>query len=107
MGDLNSTKADASGIVVRTICEVHREVYRKIHTLQEKGEIKEEDYGLLTSRLEEAFNYAKKMNNKLRQYKYNYDEGWWQTHKLDGGQLSEIDRVQVEIENKKSDENNI
>ena len=26
----------------------------------------------------------KKMNNKLRQYKFNYDEGWWKTHRLDG-----------------------
>ena len=103
MGEMNSTKADASGVVVRTICEVHREMYRQIYTLYEKGEIEENDYKLFTSRLEEAFNYAKKMNNKLRQYKYNYDDGWWQGHKLDGGQLYELDRVQTEIEKKKID----
>ena len=103
MGDINSTKADGRGIVVRTICEVHREVYREIHTLYESGAFGQEDYDFLTSRLEEAFNYAKKMNNKLKQYKHNYDEGWWQAHKLDGGQLDELDRVQEEIEKVRDD----
>lgn len=103
MGDINSTKADASGVVVRTICEVHREIYREIHTLFEKGDLQQENYDFITSRLEEAFNYAKKMNNKLKQNKYNYDEGWWQAHKLDGGQLDELDRVQEEIEKVRGD----
>ena len=30
---------------------------------------------------------AKKMGNKLRKYKYDYDEEWWEVHKLDGGEL--------------------
>ncbi len=28
--------------------------------------------------------YWKKMNNKLRQYKHNYDDGWWEKNKLSG-----------------------
>jgi hypothetical protein len=34
-----------------------------------------------------AFVQAKKMNNRLRKYKDNYDEDWWEVHKLDGGEL--------------------
>lgn len=97
MGDINSTKADSSGVIVRTICEVHREIYREIYRLSEDGKIEPEVYAFLVTRLEEAFEYAKKMNNKLKQYKHNYDEGWWRAHRLDGGALDEIDRIQSEI----------
>jgi len=61
---------------MRTICEVHREIYRELKK-------RNSDEPLL-EKLEEAFNMAKKMNNKLRQYKHNYDDGWWEKHKLDG-----------------------
>lgn len=30
------------------------------------------------SRLEEAYGMAKKMDAKLRQYKNNYDDNWWE-----------------------------
>lgn len=57
----------------RTICEVHREIYDLIYELpdsERKNQIEE--------KLEEAFLMAKKMNAKLRQYKNNYDDGWWE-----------------------------
>lgn len=57
----------------RTICEVHREIYDLVYELppsQNKTSIEE--------KLEEAFLMAKKMNAKLRQYKNNYDDGWWE-----------------------------
>ena len=52
--------------------------------------------------MEEAFEYAKKMNNKLRQYKYNYDVGWWETHRLDGGEIDELVKIQSVIKKDKS-----
>jgi hypothetical protein len=68
----------ANGYVcgLRTICEVHREM----HDL-----VIEKDYDeKLIQLLEESFVMAKKMNNKLRQYKFNYDDGWWEvTNKAD------------------------
>lgn len=57
----------------RTICEVHREIYDLIYDLPEttiKSQVEE--------KLEEAFLMAKKMNAKLRQYKHNYDDDWWE-----------------------------
>jgi len=57
----------------RTICEVHREIYDII------CEINDDDTkNLLQEKVEEAFNMAKKMDAKLRQYKFNYDDEWWQ-----------------------------
>jgi predicted GTPase len=61
---------------MRTICEVHREIYRELK--------KRNPDDLLLGKLEEAFNMAKKMNNKLRQYKYNYDDDWWEENKNKG-----------------------
>jgi len=29
------------------------------------------------------------MNNKLRQYKYGYDAGWWEKNRLAGGEISD------------------
>ena len=66
----------------RTICEVHREMYQSINKLHEHGKLSENHSEFLKSRIEEAFTMAKKMNNKLRQYKYNYDDDWWEKNKL-------------------------
>lgn len=104
MGDITSTKADKNGVIVRTICEVHREIYREIHNLYHNNKIDKKECDSITEKLEEAFNYAKKMNNKLRQYKFNYDEGWWEQHRLDGGELCELDKIQKEIERRKKGE---
>ena len=57
----------------RTICEVHRELYDLIYDNMPASQVKNDIEG----KLEEAFLMAKKMNAKLRQYKHNYDDGWW------------------------------
>ena len=104
MGDITNTTPDASGNVVRTICEVHREVYRELYNCfhNKEGVITQESFDFLTAHMEEAFEYAKKMNNKLRQYKYNYDDGWWQTRRLDGGEINELVQIQEVIKKDKS-----
>ena len=63
----------------RTICEVHREMYRKV--------IGTDLENSMTPLIEDAFIMAKKMNNKLRQYKNNYDDDWWENNKLSGENL--------------------
>jgi hypothetical protein len=104
MGDITNTTPDGAGNVVRTICEVHREVYRELFDCfyNKQGNISQESFNFLTSHMEEAFEYAKKMNNKLRQYKHNYDDGWWETHRLDGGEINDLDEVQKIIKREKS-----
>lgn len=57
----------------RTICEVHREMHDLV--IEQGCDEK------LIRLLEEAFDMAKKMNRKLRQYKFNYDDGWWEITK--------------------------
>ena len=58
---------------LRTICEVHRELYDLIYDNMPAGQVKND----IECKLEEAFLMGKKMNGKLRQYKHNYDDGWW------------------------------
>ena len=57
----------------RTICEIHREMYDILFedlTTERREEV--------LDRLEEAYGMAKKMDAKLRQYKNNYDDNWWE-----------------------------
>jgi len=61
----------------KTICEVHRRIYR---VLTERG-YKEND--IVIDLLHQAFEYGKKMNYKLRQYKFNYDKGWYEKQKVE------------------------
>jgi len=65
---------------LKTICEVHRVIYRKLKDDAEKN-------AEVIELLYLAYGMAKKMNNKLRQYKYNYDANWWKKHKFDGDNL--------------------
>ena len=58
----------------RTICEVHREMYDIMYNNLHLNPRYEE----LTTKLDEAYQMAKKMDAKLRQYKNNYDDGWWE-----------------------------
>lgn len=58
----------------RTICEVHREMYDIVLADVLEKNIKEQ----LISRLEESYSMGKKMSLKLQQYKFNYDENWWE-----------------------------
>jgi len=63
----------------QTICEIHRRMYRILVARNPDDPV--------MPLLRKAFEMAKKMGNKLRRYKYDYDEGWWEIHKLDGGDL--------------------
>lgn len=71
----------------RTLCQVNREMYR---LLKAKG-ITDQDPAIRL--LYEAYDMGKKLNNKLRQYKYNYDDGWWSENKLSGGNLWDDDEI--------------
>ncbi len=62
----------------RTICEVHREIHDELYdNLQDHP-----SYEMLLAKLEEAYGMAKKMDAKLRQYKNNYDDNWWEKEKV-------------------------
>jgi len=68
---------------IRTICEVHREIYDILNKhIKDKQVLKR-----LIVLLEEAYGMGKKMNNRLRMYKYNYDESWWEENKNYGESL--------------------
>lgn len=70
----------------RTICEVHRELYEKIIG----SNLNKEEKNKMVNLLEEAYEMGKKMNNKLRQYKFNYDDAWWEKNKTYGEKLKEM-----------------
>ena len=61
-----------------TICEVHRQLYRRLN-----GRVSQSTMDLLKM----AFDMGKKIDNKLRQYKAKYDEGWWGENRLAGGTI--------------------
>lgn len=67
----------------RTQCEVHREIYRE---LVKRGY--RDDHPIMI-KLREAYDMGKKLNNKLRQYRYDYDQEWWEDNKLAGGEISD------------------
>lgn len=73
----------------RTICEVHREMYQEIQRLPNTYSLDKLRRGKLLELLKTAFGMGKKMTNRLRKYKYDYDEGWWEEHRMDGGEISE------------------
>lgn len=58
----------------RTICEVHREIYDAAETLPEpqKSEIQ--------NKILEAFIMGKKMDAKLREYKADWDAGFYEVN---------------------------
>ena len=71
----------------RTLCEVNREIYRE---LKKRGF---KDGHPVIIKLFEAYDMAKKLNNKLRQYKHDYDNGWWEKNKLAGGTLDQDEKT--------------
>ena len=62
----------------RTICEVHREIYDILY-----DDLHGEDRKKTLDLLNEAYGMAKKMDAKLRQYKNNYDDNWWEKERED------------------------
>ena len=66
-----------AGKNLRTICEVHRDMYDMLYELTDdrSEELKE--------LIEEAYILAKKMDAKLRQYKNNYDDDWWKKERAE------------------------
>ena len=58
----------------RTICEVHREIYDILEVIDINSKTKEKMVDLL----EEVFIMGKKMSSKLHQYKFKYDDTWWE-----------------------------
>ena len=62
----------------RTICEIHREIY---DVLIEEKTIDPKIANKLIDLLEDAYKVGKKIDGKLRQYKFNYDDGWWEQTK--------------------------
>jgi hypothetical protein len=76
----------------RTICEVHREIYRMLKADGVK------DDSLLVELLYEAYIMAKKMSQKLRQYKHNYDDNWWKKNNPRFGEFMD----ELKGENKKN-----
>jgi len=61
----------------RNICEVHRDLYRKITKNIKDPKTKKE----MIDVLEEAYFMGKRMNTKLHQYKHGYNEGWYEANK--------------------------
>jgi len=80
---VNHPLANAYVCELRTICEVHREMY---DIVIEKDCVDEK----LVQLLQESFVMAKKMDGKLRQYKFGYDEGWWKLNQA--GFKQKLDR---------------
>tara|TARA_B110000305_G_C19384254_1_gene611327 strand:- start:713 stop:1147 length:435 start_codon:yes stop_codon:yes gene_type:complete len=60
-----------------SICDIHRMIYHRIldspESLSEPTVQKE-----VQQLLEQAFAIAKKTDARLRMYKNNFDEGWWE-----------------------------
>jgi hypothetical protein len=71
-----------------TICEYHRDIYRRL-----LSDGYTEDAHVI-KQLKKSFDLAKKMNQKLRQLKSNYDDNWYAEHKLDGGEIHERSKVE-------------
>jgi len=71
---LNDKRKVSDNIVseFRTICEVHREIY----DLVIESKISDGLANDIIDKLNEAYIMGKKMDNKLRQYKFNYNDKW-------------------------------
>lgn len=77
MGDIYGERSKKEREKIETICDVHRDIYHRL----KKESLTEEDKDFIRERIETAFKMGKSMDAKLRQYKNNYDNGWWETAK--------------------------
>lgn len=63
-----------------TICETLREVYRLAFKIEKSLVASSNDKAKareIMERSRTAVAMAKRMNVKLKKYKFDYDEGWW------------------------------
>jgi len=60
----------------RTVCEVIRESYDIVEAMGEE-DLRAE----LKNRLFIIYDMAKRMNKRLREYKHNWDKGFWEENK--------------------------
>ena len=74
-GEKYKVSGDFRGIY--TICDVHRMIYRMLIDEPDKlsNADKQEE---LKYYLQRAYTIAKKTDAKLRQYKHNYDDKWYE-----------------------------
>ena len=72
---------DRKGRSRETICDIHRDMYQRLLKMQKSGISSQEDLAYIMSKIEVAFKMGKSMDAKLRQYKNNYDDDWWQVNK--------------------------
>lgn len=63
-----------------TICDIHRMIY---HSILDNPDALKTEKGKANAvyLLERAFAIAKKMDARLRMYKNNYDDDWWQNER--------------------------
>ncbi len=64
--------------IKETICDVHRDIYQ---FLKNNYDLNDPGVDFLLKRIEVAFKMGKSMDAKLRQYKNNYDDDWWEKNK--------------------------
>ena len=76
MTELHEPKSAKARLNKETICDVHRDVYHFVKTL---SNLTDDEKAFIQQRIEVAFKMGKSMDAKLRQYKDNYDENWWDT----------------------------
>ena len=73
-----------------TICEVHRQLYKKLKPLNDPE---------ILALLEIGFDMGKKMDNKLVQFKKDWCDGWWEKNKSAGGNITQKEtRLRVGLE---------
>lgn len=74
-----------------TICDIHRAMYQ---FLKNNYDTNDDGVKFLLENIEVAFKMGKSMDAKLRQYKNNYDDEWWETNKKawDWDELKGIDK---------------
>jgi hypothetical protein len=78
MAGIDYNRASSERKSKETICDVHRDVYQ---ALKKNQKLTEDEKSFLLERIEIAFKMGKSMDAKLRQYKNNYDNDWWNTAK--------------------------
>jgi len=70
----------------RSICEVHREIQDLVFELKIPVDMKE----LILTKAQEAYEMAKRMNNKLFEYKYDITSREWKNKKHESSIRGEI-----------------